>query len=116
MFIFFIRPQRHTYTLVEGEERISFAFLGEEHRPALALCGRESGRDCDKLEKAGLSTFCIDGVPCIAEAKLLLVCKKLYADDLSEDGFIDKSLLSNYAVGDYHRMYVCEIEKAYVRE
>ncbi len=112
----FIRPQRHTYSLVENEERISFAFFGEEYRQALALCGRESGRDGDKIAKAGLSTICIGGVPCVAEAKLLLVCKKLYADDLKDDSFIDKSLLSNYAAGDYHRMYVCEIEKAYVRE
>lgn len=111
----FIRPQRHTFSLVEKEDRLSFAFLGEEYRGALTLCGRESGRDHDKLKKAGLSTVELDGVPCIKEAKLLLVCKKLYAQDLEENCFIDKELLSNYTAKDYHRMYVCEIEKAYVR-
>jgi flavin reductase (DIM6/NTAB) family NADH-FMN oxidoreductase RutF len=111
----FIRPQRHTYSLVEKEDRLSFAFLGEENRSALAFCGRESGRNCDKLAATGLSTVEIDGVACIKEAKLLLVCKKLYAQDLGEDCFIDKELLSNYTAKDYHRMYVCEIEKAYVK-
>ena len=111
----FIRPQRHTFSLVENEDRISFAFLDEEYRSALTLCGRESGRDQDKIKKAGLSTITVDGVSCIKEAKLLLVCRKLYAQDLLEDCFIDKSLLSNYPEKDYHRMYVCEIEKAYVR-
>ncbi len=111
----FIRPQRHTYSLVEKEDRISFAFLDEEYRNALTLCGRESGRDCDKLAKAGLSTIIVDGVPCIKEAKLLLVCRKLYAQDIEEECFIDRYLLSNYAEKDYHRMYICEIEKAYVK-
>ena len=111
----FIRPQRHTYSLVEKEDRLSFAFLEEEYRSALTLCGRESGACQDKLKKAGLSTVDIDGVACIKEAKLLLVCKKLYAQDLNEECFIDKALLSNYTAKDYHRMYVCEIEKAYVK-
>lgn len=112
----FIRPQRHTCSLVEKEDRISFAFLGEEYRSALTLCGRESGRDGDKLLRAGLSTAIIDGVPCIKEARLLLVCRKLYAQDIEEECFIDKDLLSNYAQKDYHRMYICEIEKAYVKK
>lgn len=111
----FIRPQRYTYSLLESEDRISFAFMGEEYKSALALCGRESGRDTDKLLAAGLSTVTLDGVPCIKEARLLLVCRKLYAQDISEDCFIDKDLLSNYAEKDYHRMYICEIERAYVK-
>jgi flavin reductase (DIM6/NTAB) family NADH-FMN oxidoreductase RutF len=89
--------------------------LDESYRTSLALCGRESGRDCDKLKKAGLSSFEVDGTPCVAEAKLLIVCRKLYADDIKEDCFIDKSLLSNYPLNDYHRAYICEIEKAYLK-
>ena len=111
----FIRPQRHTYSLIEGEDRFTVAFMDEEYRAALTLCGKESGRDGDKLKKAGLSTDLCDGVPYIKEARLVLVCRKLYADDLKENAFADKSLLSNYAAGDFHRMYICEIEKAYVR-
>ena len=38
----FIRPQRHTYGLVEQNERLSLAFLGEEYREALKLCGAPS--------------------------------------------------------------------------
>ena len=112
----FVRPQRHTYSLIDAGERFSIAFMDEKHRGALALCGKESGRDCDKLAKAGLTTASTDGVAYIKEARIVLVCRKLYADDLKENAFLDKSLLSNYAAGDYHRAYICEIEKAYVRE
>ena len=112
----FVRPQRHTYGLTEREERFSLAFMNEEYRDALRLCGSKSGRDTDKLHEAGLSTVDLDGVPVIAEAKLVLICRKLYADDLKEDSFLDRSLLANYKLKDYHRVYVCEIEGAYVKD
>ncbi len=109
----FVRPQRHTYGLMEDNERISIAFLSENYRNALRLCGSKSGRDTDKLSEAGLSSVELDGVSVIAEADTVLVCRKLYADDLKEECFLDSSLLSNYAAKDYHRFYVLEIEKAY---
>ncbi|MBQ8331313.1 MAG: flavin reductase family protein [Clostridia bacterium] len=109
----FIRPQRYTYGLAEKANRLSLAFFGDGHRDALKLCGTKSGRDCDKLREAGLSRTEADGVPVIAEAELLLICRKLYADDIKEEGFLDSSLLANYSQKDYHRIYVCEIESAY---
>ena len=111
----YIRPQRHTYGLIESEERFSIAFLPEKYRNALRICGTESGRDGDKLKKAGLSADMLDGVPVIAEGELILICRKLYCDDLKKDNFIDMALLSNYEKNDFHRFYICEIEKAYKR-
>jgi flavin reductase (DIM6/NTAB) family NADH-FMN oxidoreductase RutF len=112
----FVRPQRHTFGLCEAQERVSLAFLDEEYRAALNVCGTKSGRDCDKLALAGLSAQALCGVPVISEARLVLACRKLYVGDLCESGFLDKSLLSNYKNADYHRMYVWEIEKAYKKE
>ena len=111
----YIRPQRYTYGLVEREERISVAFMSEGYRKALNYCGSHSGRDEDKLSAAGLTADTLDGAPVIAEADTLLICRKLYVGDINEDGFVDKALLSNYKDRDYHRFYVCEIEKAYKR-
>lgn len=113
--VIFIRPQRYTYPLTEKEERFSLAFLGEEHRDALRLCGTLSGRDSDKLSLAGLHTAKSNGVDVIEEAECFLVVKKLYADDLKEASFFDSSLLANYKAGDFHRFYVCEIEAAYTK-
>lgn len=114
--IVFVRPQRYTYGLIGDEERFSLAFFGDnEYRDALALCGKESGRDCDKLALSGLSTVDCGDVPIIREAKTLLVCRKLYEDDLRENCFIDKDMLKFYKEKDYHRFYVCEIEEAYER-
>ena len=109
----FVRPQRYTYGLVEAQERVSLAFFDGKYREALNICGTKSGRDCDKLSLAGLSATDVDGVPVISEASLVLICRKLYVGDIEEQGFVDKSLLSNYKNADYHRMYVFEIEHAY---
>ena len=112
----FIRPQRHTFGLVEDADRISVCFMDESYRNALGVCGKLSGRDCDKLSEAGISSETEDGVPVISECKMALICKKLYADDIKECAFVDKSLLSNYTAGDYHRMYILEIEKVLVKK
>ena len=114
--ICFVRPQRHTHKLLCEQDRFSIAFMGEEHRDALRLCGRESGRDTDKLDACGLSTSELDGVPVINEAQTVLVCKKLYEDKLREGCFIEPSVMETYrAKNDYHTFYVCEIEAAYKR-
>ena len=112
----FIRPQRYTYGLAENEERMSLAFFGEGYRDALSLCGSKSGRDCDKLSLAGLTVSDVDGVPVIDLASTVIIGKKLYADDLKEDNFVDKAMLDNYKSKDFHRIYVLEIQKVLIKK
>jgi len=114
--VVFIRPQRHTFELVEKEEKISLAFFDGDKRDALSLCGSKSGRDCDKLALAGLTSEEYGDVPIISEARLVLIGRKLYSDDLKKECFTDRALLDNYKNGDYHRMYVLEIEKALIKK
>lgn len=112
----FIRPQRHTYTLTEQGERLSLSFLPEQYRAALRLCGTKSGRDTDKFAAAGLTPVFENGTPFVGEARLVLLCRKLYADDLNAAKFVDTALLSNYKEQDYHRMYICAIEAIYEKD
>lgn len=109
----FIRPQRYTYGITEQSERLSLSFFEDEaHRDALVFCGRNSGRDGDKFERSGLTkAFSENGVPYPDEASFVLLCRKLYADDIKECAFVDKSILEEYAQKDYHRVYICEIEE-----
>lgn len=113
--ICFVRPERYTHKLLEEQESFSIAFLGEQHRGTLRLCGKESGRDTDKLRTCGLDSCLLDGVEVISQAELVLICKKLYEDELKESSFIDKTLLTNYSSGGYHTVYVCEIKGAYIK-
>lgn len=112
----YVRPQRYTYEFIERQDYFTLSFLGEEHRDALRLLGSKSGRDSDKLRDSGL-TRCMAGeqAPYFAEAELVLVCRKLYAQDFDPRSFIDPSLHDFYEKKDYHRMYIAEITQALIR-
>ena len=116
VLICFVRPQRYTYELIEGSDSLSFSFFGPEYKKSLSLCGTLSGRDTDKLALARFTPVKYGDTPYIDEAKLVLICKKLYADDLREDKFLVPNLLKHYPSKDFHRFYVCGIEKVLVRE
>jgi len=107
-----IRPQRFTYGIIEESDCICFNFMGEKYREELNLCGKASGKDIDKIEKCGLELIEDDGAAYFAQSRMVIVGKKLYYSDLQPEGFVDKSLIEkNYPGQDFHRMYVCEIEK-----
>ena len=112
----FIRPQRYTFELVEDSSTVSLAFFGTQKRTELAMCGKKSGRDCDKIAEAGFSLSEIDGTPVINEAEMLIIGKKLYADFIREDCFIDRSMLDFYKAQDFHKFYIFEIVKVLVKE
>lgn len=114
--ICYIRPQRHTFGLAEKEDRFSLSFFGKERRDALVLCGRESGRDGDKLARASLSYSMQDSVPVFDDARMTLVVKKLYSDMLREECFLFPEELNHYKEKDYHKFYICEIEYCLVKE
>ena len=108
----FIRPQRFTFGLLENEEYFTLSFYGEEYRKALNFCGTKSGRDYDKAKECGFTPVYDEKAPYFAEADLVLVCKKLYAQDLNGESAVEKDIvLPNYNGDDYHRMYISEIVK-----
>ena len=109
----FIRPQRYTFGFTEQNEGLTLSFFSEDYRDALKLCGRVSGRDCDKIAETGLTPMLLGERAAFAEARMVMSCRKLYADDLKESAFVDSALLDNYRAKDYHRMYIVEIEGIY---
>ena len=110
----FIRPQRYTLEFTEREEYFTLSFFGEEYKKALTFCGRNSGRDCDKAKETGLTSMEIDGSMSFEESETVIVCKKLFYQDIDPEGFIDKAIDGVcYPEKDYHRMYVGEVVGCY---
>lgn len=110
----FIRPSRYTFEFTEREEYFSLCFFPEEYRNALMFCGRNSGRDCDKIAQTGLTPTFVDGVPCFEEASLVLICKKMYSQEMNSACAFCDDVRKNYAENEpYHTFYVGEIVKAY---
>ena len=105
----FIRPTRCTYGLMESGEYYTLSFYDEKYRDKLTLCGTKSGRDIDKIAESGLTPVFADcGAPYFEQAKRVLVCRKLYADDIKPESFIDRTMDKWYD-NDYHKVYIGEI-------
>ena len=112
-----IRPQRYTREFVDDAERLTLSFLTDGHRDALSLCGKVSGRDCDKITEAGLHTVTDGDLAYFEESRLVVCAKKIYVSEFKEENFLDTSLIdSKYPLRDYHKVYVCEIEKVLIKE
>ena len=114
----FIRPERYTYEFIEAGETLTLSFLGADHKDVHKVCGSTSGRTTDKVKAAGLHPFFTsDGNVSFEEARLVLECRKLYADDLREARLVDTSLVGRWygEHGGFHRMYVVAIEHVWVR-
>ncbi|HHV95417.1 MAG TPA: flavin reductase family protein [Clostridiaceae bacterium] len=113
----FIRPHRYTYNFVEKNETYSLSFFDEKYRKALQYCGTHSGRDVDKAAATGLTVV---GGDCntvyFNEARLVLLCKKIYFQDINPENFLDPVIGKNYPKKDYHRMYIGKVIKCLIKQ
>ena len=109
----YIRPQRYTKEFIDKNEYFTLSFLSEEYRKALNVCGSVSGRNVDdKWQEAGLHPYEVDGTTAVEEAEEIFVCRKLYAQEMVPECFIDGECDTKwYPEKDYHTMYIAEIVK-----
>lgn len=113
----FIRPERYTRELIDEKGSFTLSFLGEEHKKAHTICGKQSGRDIDKVAATGLTPyFTEDGNPCFEESRLTLECKILYTSLIEKELFTNPTLFDqwyNDVKGNPHKVYVAEIVHAW---
>lgn len=107
-----IRPQRFTKEFVDSSDTFSITILPEEYREVMNYFGKVSGRDENKIEKSNLTVNRCENTPYFEEGKLVIICKKMYSQQLVGENFIDKEADEKwYANKDYHVMYFAEILK-----
>lgn len=112
----FVRPQRYTKEFIDREDYFTLSFFPKAYKKALAYLGTHSGRSEDKVAKTGLTPEFGNESTWFSEAKLVLVCRKIYHTPLLKDGFVDKNIMmDNYPERDFHEMYVGEITKVLTR-
>ena len=105
----YVRHSRHTFKYMEDNEFFSLSFYDESFRKALGVMGSKSGRDCDKDKTAGLTAVAAGDSVSYKEAKVTLVCRKMYAGDLETGNIPDDVRRAFYADSDWHRMYIGEV-------
>ncbi|MCD7735653.1 MAG: flavin reductase [Lachnospiraceae bacterium] len=112
-----IRPQRFTKEFIDSSDTLSISVLPDGYKKEYGYLGSVSGRDEDKIAKVGLTVVQDGSTPYFEEARIALVCRKLFAQPYDPEAFIDKQVdASCYPQKDYHTLYICEIEKVLVKE
>ena len=113
----YVRPERYTYAFMESHDYFTVSVLPLSDRQTAQVCGTKSGRDIDKIKECGLTLRRGAGdAPFFDEAEWVLVCRKLYAQDLDERCVLDERVLHHYgAKGGWHRAYTGEVVEAYTK-
>ncbi len=111
-----IRPSRYTYEFFEKNECFTISFYESEYKNALTICGTKSGRDCDKEKEAGLTPCYIDGTTAFEEASMVLVCRKVYVQDMDIAGLVEDAKKWYSENEPMHKAYYGEIVKVLVKE
>ena len=109
----YVRPERYTFDLLEKNDTFSINFFNESYRDVLKFCGAKSGRDVDKIKENNLTLDDINGTKIINEAKLSIVCGKMFATDIKKEDFCDMNAFDLIEKDDIslHRMYIGEIKE-----
>lgn len=113
----YVRPERYTYQFMEDRDYFTVSVLPESGRQTMALCGSRSGRDVDKIKECGLTVrYGAGDAPFFEEAEAVLVCRKLYVQDMDPACVTagQEKILPHYGEkGGWHRIYTGEILEAY---
>jgi flavin reductase (DIM6/NTAB) family NADH-FMN oxidoreductase RutF len=117
VFTCVVRPQRYTYEFTEKFKDVAICFFDETYREQLTFCGRNSGRDVNKLDVTGFTPVYEDGAVYYNEANLVLICEKIYVTDIKETEFLDKNICdSAYPNKDFHRAYTLLVKRVLIKK
>lgn len=112
----FVRPERYTYQFIDGAEEFTLSFFDDSYKDKLVYLGTVSGKDEDKIAKAGLTPHMEAGTAYFEEAQTVIKCKTLYRQDLETAHATGATMPAFYHGEGLHRMYIGEIESVLVAE
>ena len=105
----YVKPVRHTYKYLNDNEYFTLSFFDEKYRRDLMTLGTKSGRDGDKVALTDLHAKAVAHGVSFEEAKLTLVCRKLYQQDFQREGIPAEVVKMFYESEEPHRMYIGEV-------
>lgn len=116
-----IRESRNTLTYLKRHRTFSLTLFDDSYHDKLYFCGRNSGRDVDKIAHCNF-TPCFDveeKTPYFDEAQHVIICRQLFRTTIEKDSFLDTipSILwekwynTGVHTGDKHQLIIASIEK-----
>lgn len=118
VFMIMVRPSRFTHEMLDTTDVFTVTLPTGDAADALRVCGSESGRDVEKLPRAGLTTLPgpKTAAPVLDCPGLHYECKILYRQDMSQEQLFEATDRTWYPNGDYHTLYFAEIVAAYQQD
>ena len=120
MIMIMIRRSRYTRELLDESQDFTVTFADPEKlKEELDFCGKESGRNVNKLAKLGMVTKDSKYVEAsiIDTPALHFECKIFYKTEVNGEGLASAADYDEfYADGDMHTLYFAEIVEAYETE
>lgn len=93
--------------------------MPEKYRNDLIFCGRNSGRDVDKMTATALASVTTpNGLVAMDDADLVIECRKMAVAHMREEDFVDFTEVAPKwydADNPLHLVYICEIAATYTR-
>ncbi|MBR3645443.1 MAG: flavin reductase [Lachnospiraceae bacterium] len=111
----YVRQSRYTKEFIDNGEYFTLS-LFDGKKKELGILGSKSGRDGDKIAEAGFSVVEVEQQPAFEESKCVLICKKMYVDEMSLDKISAQEIEKWYSEGNPHTMYIGEIVACYINE
>ena len=105
----YVKPCRYTHDFMEKNDFFTVSFFPEEYKKDLALLGRKSGRDGDKVAETKLTPVSVGDSVGFKEASLTLLCKKIYRQDLDLSAMPAEVIADYYTEEAPHTLYIGEV-------
>lgn len=105
----YIRPNRYTYELLQDNDIFTLSFYDEKYKKDLGVLGTKSGRDEDKIALTNLTPDYLKNGTSFKEAKITIICKKIYYQDLDINNIPKTEIDKFYKAEPVHRMFIGEV-------
>lgn len=105
----YVKPIRYTHSFLDSNEYFTVSFYDEKYKKDLGVLGTLSGRDGDKVAKTALTPVTVGESISFKEAKITLLCKKIYRQDLITDTMPQEAIDKYYIDEAPHTMFIGEV-------
>ena len=94
---------------MEKNDWFTVSFFPVEYKKALGYLGSHSGRDGDKVTDAGLTPVYLENAVTFREAKVTLLCRKMYSHDFGLAAVPADVKAAYYRTEPAHTMYIGQV-------
>ena len=105
----YVKPCRYTHSFLENNEYFTVSFFDAEHKKALGVLGTKSGRDGDKIAEVGFKAVTCGESVTFEQAKLTLLCKKIYKHDIDVNAVPEYAVKGYYLEEEPHTIFIGEV-------